>query len=174
MAVIEDRDALTALVAELAKRVRELEIKDQATGAMHRYWRVLDYKLFDELDDCFTEDADADWGTADWQAIGRQAIVDFLHANESRSDLRLSHFGHNTEITVLSDSEATGIFKLEDWVTIGGLTVMRGFGQYNMAFRKGEDGRFRISRLRLLHDYREENRIFIDGGMLSMTPSLDA
>lgn len=174
MTQIDDRDMLLDRIAALTRRIEALEVKAAATETMHRYWRVLDYKLFDELGDCFTEDADADWGTANWQAIGRQAIVDFLYANESRPDLRLSHFGHNTEIMVRDAREATGIFKLEDWVTIGGLTVMRGFGQYNMAFRRGEDDRFRISRLRLLHDYREENRVFLDGKMPSMTPSLDA
>ena len=161
-------------VAELVRRIAILEAKDGATMAMHRYWRVLDYKLFDQLEDCFTEDADCDWGTANWQAVGRKAIHAFLESNESRTDLRLSHFGHNTEITVISDRQASGIFKLEDWVTMGGRTVMRGFGQYNMMFDKGDDGVWRINRLRLLHDYRDELRVYIDGKMLSMTPTLDA
>lgn len=80
-----------------------------------------------ELEDCFTEDADADWGTAGWNAVGRKNIYAFLHDNESRSDLRLSHFGHNPEVEILSEHEARAIFKLEDWVTIGGMTVMRGY-----------------------------------------------
>jgi hypothetical protein len=33
--------------------------------------------------------------------VRSEAILDFLEADESRKDLRLSHFGHNTEITVL-------------------------------------------------------------------------
>src|SRR5579884_593409 len=117
----------------LEERLMILEAKDGAREAMHRYWRSLDYKQWDELRDVFAEDAEADWGGT-WKAKGRQGIFDFLHANESRSDLRLAHFGHNPEITVLSESEATGVFKLEDWVTIGGATVMKGFGQYRMRF----------------------------------------
>ena len=159
-------------LAELETRLLKLEIKDAAREAMYRYWRALDYKQWQTLGDCFTEDADADWGTANWQAVGRENIYRFLHDNESREDLRLSHFGHNAEIEVISARQARGIFKLEDWVTIGGITVMRGFGQYNMVFETGNDDIWRIKRLRLLHDFREEHRQFIDGKMLSLTPSL--
>ena len=154
------------------ERLALLEAKDGAREAMFRYWRALDYKHWDILPDCFTEDADADWG-GDWKAKGRQAIFDFLHANESRADLRLSHFGHNPEITVVSATEATGIFKLEDWVTIGGATVMRGFGQYTMRFVRGGDEVWRISALRLTYDYREERNYFIDGVRMEITPALD-
>ena len=161
------------LIAQLAKRVGILEAKDAAVHAMHRYWRVLDYKIFDDLKDCFTEEADCDWGTAGWQAIGRQKIYDFLHANESTSEIRLSHFGHNAEIAILDERTVSGIFKLEDWVTIAGRTIMRGFGQYNMIFTIGNDDVYRISRLRLQYDYREEYRVFVDGKMLASTPALD-
>lgn len=149
-----------------------LEAKEAAREAMCRYWRSLDYKQWDELRDCFSEDADADWGGS-WKASGRQGIFDFLHANESRSDLRLSHFGHNPEITVLSEAEATGIFKLEDWVTIGGATVMKGFGQYTMRFVQEADGVWRIKTLRLRYDYREERDYYIDGVRMKLTPALD-
>lgn len=159
-------------IEELAARVLKLEAREAVREAMYRYWRTLDYKQWDDLRDCFTEDADADWGTAGWNAVGRDNIYAFLHDNESRADLRLSHFGHNPEVEVLSENEARGIFKLEDWVTIGGMTVMRGFGQYRMQFERGSDGTWRIKRLRLLHDFREENRVYIDGRAVELTPAL--
>jgi steroid delta-isomerase len=155
------------------ERLAVLEAKDAVFAAMCRYWRALDYKQWDELPDCFTADADAHWGTEGWEGIGREAIVRFLHANESRSELRLSHFGHNAEITVTAPDAAAGLFKLEDWVTVGGLTVMRGFGQYRMRFARGGDGVWRIARLRLQYDYREENQHYVDGRRLSITPALD-
>lgn len=157
---------------DLAARLLKLESKEAVRDAMCRYWRSLDYKQWDELEDCFTEDADADWGTAGWNAIGRKDIYAFLHDNESRSDLRLSHFGHNPEVEILGEGEARAIFKLEDWVTIGGMTVMRGFGQYNMLFEQGGDGVWRIKRLRLLHDFREESRVYVDGQPIELTPAL--
>ncbi len=86
--------------------------------------------------------------------------------------MRLCHFGHNPEITVVSDTEARGIFLLEDWVTIHGLTIMRGFGQYNMIFVEGDDGVWRIKKLHLVHAYRESVQRFIEGKMITTTPEL--
>src|SRR6185369_9393451 len=40
------------------ERLMILEAKDGAREAMFRYWRALDYKQWDILPDCFTEDAD--------------------------------------------------------------------------------------------------------------------
>ena len=162
-------------IAALRLRVDVLEAREAVREAMCRYWRVLDYKIWDELEDCFTEDADADWGTGNWQAVGRAQIRAFLHGNESQEGLRLSHFGHNAEVSVSPSDpgSASAIFKLEDWVTLNGVTIMKGFGQYRMQFRRGSDGVWRISRLRLLHDYREEFPRFIDGRRVSTTPALD-
>ena len=156
----------------LEERLAILEAKDGAREAMYRYWRSLDYKQWDELRDVFCENADADWG-GDWKAVGRQRIFDFLQANESRSDLRLAHFGHNPEITVINAAEATGIFKLEDWVTIGGATVMKSFGQYRMRFVREADGIWRIKELRLAYDYQERTDFYIDGVRMKLTPALD-
>ena len=44
------------------ERLRIMEIKDAAAMVMYRYWRCLDYKLFNELPDVFTDDAYGDWG----------------------------------------------------------------------------------------------------------------
>lgn len=156
----------------LEERIRILEIKDASRMAMHRYWRCLDYKLFDELPDVFTEDAYGDWGMPTWRKNGRAEICAWLQANESQDGLRLSHFGHNPEIFVESDTESRGIFKLEDWVTMHGSTIMTGFGQYNMRFVEGEDGVWRIHRLHLVHNYREVTQRFIDGQMIQTTPEL--
>ena len=156
----------------LEQRIRRLEIIEAAKAAMYRYWRCLDYKLFDQLGDCFTETAEADWGDPTWRASGRAGIVTFLTANESRADIRLSHFGHNPEVTPLSDDEAFGYFKLEDWVTMSGATVMKGFGRYDMKFKMGADGTWRIADLKLSYAYREETSRFIDDRRLEMTPGL--
>ena len=156
----------------LEERIRIIEIKDAASMAMYRYWRCLDYKKFDELPDVFTEDAYGDWGMETWRKSGRKEICEWLHANESQEGLRLCHFGHNPEITVVSDTEARGIFLLEDWVTIHGLTIMRGFGQYNMIFTEGDDGVWRIKNLHLVHAYRESVQRFIEGKMITTTPEL--
>jgi hypothetical protein len=160
---------------QLRRRIEVLESREEVREAMCRYWRVLDYKIWEQLEDCFTEDADADWGTGSWRAVGRAQIYAFLHGNEGDSGMRLSHFGHNPEVVMdaADPASANAIFKLEDWVTLNGVTIMKGFGQYRMQFRRGEDGVWRISRLRLLHDYREEFPRYIDGVRVATTPALD-
>ena len=114
----------------------------------------------------------SDFESARRRASGRAGIVTFLTANESRADIRLSHFGHNPEVTPLSDDEAFGYFKLEDWVTMSGATVMKGFGRYDMKFKMGADGTWRIADLKLSYAYREETSRFIDDKRLEMTPGL--
>ena len=154
------------------ERLRVLEIKDAAMMTMHRYWRCLDDKQFDELPDVFTEDAVGDWGMPAWRKTGRAEICEWLHANEGQRDVRLSHFGHNPEIFVNSDTEAHGIFKLQDLVVMGGMTIMAGFGQYRVDFVECGDGTWRIKRLKLSYAYREQIQRFVDGQMLLTTPEL--
>jgi hypothetical protein len=156
------------------ERLRIIEIKDAAAMVMYRYWRCLDYKLFDELPDVFTEDATGDWGNPAWCKSGRAEICTWLEANESRADMRLSHFGHNPEIFVINNKEAHGIFKLQDLVMIGGTKVMSGFGQYRMVFVECDDAAWRIKKLNLNYAYRESNLHYIDDKMLMTTPELSA
>jgi hypothetical protein len=142
---------------------------------MFRYYRCLDFKLFEELGDCFTPDVRADYGMPGWGAEGRDALVAFLAANESRDDYKVSHSSHNEEVEIVDDSTARGYFKLHDWVVMGGSTVMRGFGLYDMVFTKdNEDSRWRIKVLRLHYAYREEHHVYIDNVLTPpLTPALD-
>jgi len=154
------------------ERLRIIEIKDAAAMCMYRYWRCLDYKLFEELPDVFTEDAHSDWGMPTWRKTGRAEICEWLQANESHPDLRLSHFGHNPEIFVVSDTEAHGIFKLQDLVMMGGMKIMAGFGQYRMVFVACDDGAWRIKTLNLNYAYREQAQHFVDDALLVTTLEL--
>ena len=86
--------------------------------------------------------------------------------------MRLSHFGHNPEIFVVSDTEAHGIFKLQDQVMMGGMKIMAGFGQYRMVFVECDDGAWRIKKLNLNYAYREQMQHFVDDALLATTPEL--
>ena len=73
----------------LESRIQVLEDTEAIKKAMFRYFRCLDFKLLDELGDCFTEDVSADYGMPGWSAEGRDALVAFLSTNESRGDYRV-------------------------------------------------------------------------------------
>jgi hypothetical protein len=161
------------VIADLESRLQILEDTEAVKKAMFRYYRCLDFKLFDELGDCFTEDVIADYGMPGWSAEGRDALVQFLSANESRDDYHVSHASHNEEVEILDATTAHGYFKLQDWVVMGGNTVMRGFGTYDMLFTKRDDT-WRIKDLKLHYAYREEHHVYIDNVLTPpLTPALD-
>lgn len=156
----------------LEQRIRVLEDTEGVKMAMARYWRCLDDKVWAELPDCFTPDVIGDYGQPAWRREGRDALVAFLRDNEGSPDIRISHGGMNYEVEIQSESEASGIFKLHDWVVIGAQTRMRGFGQYRMRFRKN-GGRWRIHRMDLRYRYREDHAVFIDGLPVWTTAALE-
>jgi hypothetical protein len=138
---------------------------------MARYWRCLDDKLWDELPACFTADVVADYGQPGWRREGRDALVAFLRTNEGAPEVRISHGGMNPEVAIESESAASGIFKLHDWVVIGSQTRMRGFAQYRMRFLK-QDGAWRIQFMDLRYRYREDHAVYLDGEAAWTTPAL--
>jgi hypothetical protein len=145
----------------LARRVQALEDVEAIRQAMYRYWRCLDEKRSDaELRECFTEDVVADYGMPGWRASGREKLLRFL-TPERRPGMQLSHAGHNPEIELLDERSARGRFRLHDWVALEGRTTQRGFGVYEMEFAK-EGGRWRIRRLVLHYQYREQHHLFVD------------
>ena len=151
---MSDRDALAA-------RLQALEDVEAVKKTMYRYWRCLDDKLPDaELRDCFTEDVVGDYGMPGWQANGRDELLRWL-TPERRPEMQLSHGGHNPEVELLDASTARGRFRLHDWVTVDGKTTMRGFGRYDVVFVK-QGGVWRIRRIDLRYQYREEHHLFVD------------
>jgi hypothetical protein len=147
--------------AALLARLEALEDVEAVKRAMYRYWRCLDDKLSDaELAECFTEDVVADYGMPGWRAEGRAELLRFL-TPERRPELQLSHGGHNPEVELLDATTARGRFRLHDWVTDAGRTTMRGFGRYDVRFRK-QGGAWRIARLALHYQYREEHHLFVE------------
>ncbi len=60
-----------------------------------------------------------------------------------------THHGHMPEITLLSATEAEGIWAMFDYVQVafedGTEVDLKGYGHYFETYRKGDDGRWRIS-----------------------------
>jgi hypothetical protein len=85
----------------------------------YRYLRCLDQKRWDEIATCFTADATAAYSGGKYSFTGRDEIVAFLERSMGREDFLSSHRCHHPEIDLLSASEATGTWALEDTVIIG-------------------------------------------------------
>ena len=82
----------------------------------YKYLRCLDQKRWDEMRECFTEDAVAAYSGGKYAYDGRDAILEFLRRAMGAETLLSSHRVHHPEIELRSPSEATGTWALEDVV----------------------------------------------------------
>lgn len=110
----------------------------------YRYLRCLDQKRWDELADCFTEDARSSYGGGRYAFEGRDAILEFLRKAMGAPSFLSSHRAHHPEIDFTGPDTATGVWALEDTVieTRAGITI-RGAAFYTDEYVK-VDGAWRI------------------------------
>lgn len=82
----------------------------------YKYLRCLDQKCWDELAECFTEDARSSYGGGRYAFEGRDAIMEFLRRAMGAPSFLSSHRAHHPEIEFSSPTAATGTWALEDTV----------------------------------------------------------
>ena len=104
-------------MSDIERRLRELEDVAAIERLKYRYWRCLDLKLWDELEDCFAPDATVSYGDGKYSFTGRDAIMQFLRESlgVERGSVTLHH-GHHPEITLTGDDTATGMFALDNYL----------------------------------------------------------
>lgn len=120
-----------------------------------RYFRSVDTFDLDGWLSCFTDDCallfDAEVRRRDgappptFSFAGKQDLVDYWNSNTNR--VESVHHGHMPEIDMLSDTEATGIWAMEDIVEFTD-SVLHGYGHYHETYRK-DGGAWRIAKLHL-------------------------
>jgi hypothetical protein len=121
----------------------------------YRYLRTLDQKLWDELAECFTEDATASYSGGAYAFEGRAAILAFLRESMGSTAMLTSHKCHHPEIDLVGPDEATGIWALDDVVVHQdyGITI-RGAAFYEDRYRR-VDGTWRIAHTGYKRTYEE-------------------
>jgi hypothetical protein len=82
----------------------------------HRYLRCLDQKAWDELRTCFTDDVHASYGGGAKELDGVDAVMAFLTESMGSTGMLTSHRCTQPEIDLVSATEATGVWALEDVV----------------------------------------------------------
>jgi hypothetical protein len=121
----------------------------------YKYLRCLDQKLWDEMGECFTEDAVAAYSGGKYAYEGRDAILDFLRRAMGAETFLSSHRVHHPEIELRSPSEATATWALEDVVIEEKWAItIRGAAFYEDEYVK-QDGRWRIRRTGYKRTYEE-------------------
>ena len=110
----------------------------------HRYMRCIDEKRWEELEDCFTEDATVSYSGSRYEFEGRDAIMKFLVDSMDRDSFLSSHRVGQPEIDITSETTATGIWALEDTVIDTQFEItLRGAAFYRDEYVK-IDGRWKI------------------------------
>jgi hypothetical protein len=82
----------------------------------YRYARCLDLKQWDELAECFTDDAVAAYSGGGYTYEGRDAILEFLRRSMGAETFHSSHKMHHPEIELTGHDSATGVWALDDTV----------------------------------------------------------
>jgi uncharacterized protein (TIGR02246 family) len=116
-----------------------------------RYFRTLDTKDWAAYRQVFTDDVVMDTSESGGETItGADAFLEYL--GQALADATTVHQGHMPEITLTSDTTASGIWALHDIVIWPGGMRLDGFGHYHETYVKGADGwRIASSKLTRLH-----------------------
>ena len=127
----------------------------------YRSLRCVDLKLWDEIGDVFTEDADLDYGTVAYgkslHIAGRLGIVAFFRTKLG-PDTLTSHSAGQPEITVdgsgVSSDRATGIWQVRDTVlATRHRMLITGAAFHHDRYERGTDGRWRVAGTRCVRNY---------------------
>lgn len=120
-----------------------------------KYFRCVDMQDMDGFGSCFTVDARLEFdfapppeggGKVDSLVLdGREALVEFWGTTFSTA--RSVHHGHMPEIDIHSETEASGVWAMEDIIEYPDSTI-QGYGHYNETYRK-VDGEWLIASLHL-------------------------
>ena len=133
----------------------QLEEIEAIKQLKYRYFRCLDSKLWDELADCFTEDAVTSYDSGKYGFEGREAIMKFLREGLGDPKIVSMHHGHHPEIVLTAADTARGTWYLEDYVIFAeGGTELHGAGFYNDEYVK-TDGRWRLRSTGYVRTYEE-------------------
>ncbi|MEA1958998.1 MAG: nuclear transport factor 2 family protein [Chloroflexota bacterium] len=138
---------------ELEKRVQELEDIEAIKRLKGKYIRCVDRKLWQGLEECFVEDAEAHYGD-NMDYIGRNAILDFLKGSLVEGVITSSHECHTPEIEITGDGTARGIWKFHDYIVLQQKPIMAGWAYYDDVYIK-VNGKWKIKVVSYTRDYQE-------------------
>jgi hypothetical protein len=151
----------------------------------YRCLRCVDLKLWDEIGDVFTPEADLDYGTIAYgkalQIAGRAEIVAFFRTKLG-PDTLTSHSAGQPEITVDgtgtgagtgTGTGATGVWQVRDTVlATRHRLLITGAAFHHDRYERGQDGRWRIAGTRCVRNY--ETMVSLDDlPSFKLTAALD-
>jgi hypothetical protein len=124
----------------------------------YRYMPCIDQKLWDEIVECFTDDATVAYDSGRHTTSGRDAVIEFLR--RSMHDKKFtSHRVHQPEIDFTGPDTAIGVWAMEDAVMdVPKRRTVRGAGFYSDRYVK-IDGEWKISSTGYRRSYVEYHSV---------------
>jgi ketosteroid isomerase-like protein len=137
----------------------------------YKYMRCIDTKQWEEIAECFTDDATAAYSGGKYSYAGRDAIVEFLSGAMGADSFHSSHQVSQPEIELVDENTATGTWSLQDIVIESKFDItIQGAAFYEDEYRRGSDGTWRISKTGYKRTYEEMfSRASVEG--LKLTAS---
>ena len=112
-------EASTGGIEELRRDIQRLMDMEAIRQLKYAYFRCVDTANLEELATLFHEDVSVHFigGTYEWKVQGKQDYVNNIGVSFSREAVG-QHNAHHPEIQMLSETEATAIWYLEDnmWI----------------------------------------------------------
>lgn len=120
----------------LEERITRLEDIEAIRYLQAKYQRCLDSRDFDGLGECFLEDAVSSYGNDTMSYKGRDNIIHFL-AKVMSPSMPSGHFIHGGEIDIIDETNAKGIWYLEDRLNHKKYLVqLHGAAIYHVEYKK--------------------------------------
>ncbi len=121
----------------------------------YKYFRCLDLKLWDEMRECFVEEATSAYGDGKYSFNGREQILKFLKEFMDRPTVLSAHHGHHPEIDLTSPTTAVGIWALADvFIDLDANITLRGAAFYRDQYVK-VNGKWKIKSTGYNRTYEE-------------------
>lgn len=95
---------------ELSARIAALEDTEAIKKLKAKYFRCLDNKSWDELAECFAEDATTAYTDGQYRLKGKEQIMNFLQTGLGRNTYFGFHQAHHPEIELLTETTAKGVW----------------------------------------------------------------
>ena len=122
--------------------IERLVAIEQITRLKAAYFRYMDTKDWEAFADQFTADAtmDVSGETGGGVIEGRREIASFVR--NAIGEVTTVHHGHMPEINIISPTEATGTWAMEDtlrWPDNSPIRMLHGYGHYHDTYEKPRD-----------------------------------
>jgi len=149
-----DIESLEQRIKCLEEECRRLSDIEAIRQLRYKYWRCIHKNQWDELMDCYADDAVVDFGYG-LQMEGKTVLADFYKGSMTSAFSLVDPQGHNPEIEVLSSTTARGFWQLDNTMVEAQTSkAVRVGASYDEEYVK-RNGEWKISVQKVNHIYRQ-------------------